>query len=144
MVVTTPTGMYLRAEGTRNLGQSSLDRCVYVLVGRREAERPRRQLPTHLLERRDEEHAFVRCEQAHRSEHLHVRTGALDVVVRQATIDRQADGERQQLIRWSFPEAAMPQRLRRRLVRVGHFAPPCRRAQVSTERPQRRTKPSAS
>ena len=81
---------------------------------------------------------LVGVEQADATEAAHVRTRAGDVDLRQALVERQAHGEREELLRGTAFEAAVPQRGQ------GYCSQPCRWAHVSMPRPQRRTKPAES
>ena len=85
-------------------------------------------------------------EQPDAREHRDVRARAGEVVGREAAVERQADGEREQLVGRAFAEPAVPQRLPGRLAgrRSSARSRAWRRDHVSAERPHRRTKPSES
>jgi hypothetical protein len=126
-----------RAGVTRELGHASLDRGVDVLVFAREHEGALVELHLGAVERGDDERGLVDGEQADVREHLDVRARGRDVVAREPAVERQALGEREQVVSGSLAEAPVPERHR-------SSGPPCSRAHVSTERPHRRTKPSES
>ena len=72
-----------------------------------------------------------------------VRARPDEVVGREAPVERQALGEREQLVGRAVGEATVPEGHRSCLDGSGG-AWPCSRDHVSTERPQRRTKPAES
>ena len=139
LVVATPAGVQLRARVARELGDATLDRGVDVFVGRRELERALGDLVLGAIERREHERAFVVGQQPDAGEHLDVRARARDVVDREPRVERQALGEREQLVGRALAEAAVPQGLVH-----DPAGPPCSRAHVSTPRPHSRTKPAES
>ena len=79
-------------------------------------------------------------------EHRDVRTRAGEVVGGEPAVERQADGEREQLVGRALAEAAVPQRLPGLAggVLIGAAPGPWRRDHVSADRPHSRTKPSES
>ena len=86
---------------------------------------------------------FVVGEQPDARQPGDVRARTREVVGREAPVERQALGEREQLVGRALGEAAVPEG--HVPVATGSAAgPPCSRAHVSTERPQRRTKPAES
>ena len=137
LVVPTAAGVELRAGRPRELGDAALDRGVDVLVARTEHEGAVGELDADAIERGDHERRLFVGEQTCPREHRDVRARPDDVVGREALVEREALGEGEQLVGRTIGEAAVPE---------GHqrSGPPCSRAQVSTESPQSRTKPSAS
>ena len=103
----------------------------------RERERAVGELDSDAVERRGHERRLLVGEQPDAREHRDVRARAREVVGREAPVEREALGEREQLVGRAVGEAAVPE---------GHqtSGPPCSRAHVSTESPHSRTKPSAS
>ena len=77
---------------------------------------------------------------------VHVRARAREVVGREPAVERQADGEREQLVGRAFAEPAVPERLAGRVSAplIDSAPGPCRRDHVSADRPHSRTNPSES
>ena len=94
------------------LGDPPLDRGVDVLVGRHELERARRRARPR--PRRARSMTTARSSSVSRptrGEHRDVRARARDVVGREAPVERQALGEREQLVGRAVGETAVPERL---------------------------------
>ena len=152
LVVAAAAGVQLGAGRARDLGDPPLDRGVDVFVGRRERERRRRRAPLRRGRARRRSPARSSLGRAGRraSSMCDVRARPGEVVGREPAVERQADGEREQLVGRALAEAAVPQRLRRVAVAslVGcslTWTPgPWRRDHVSADRPHSRTKPSES
>ena len=152
LVVAAAAGVQLGAGRARDLGDAAFDRGVDVFVGRRERERARRELLLDPSERGGDDLPLLLVEQPDALEHVHVRARASEVVDREATVVREADGEREQLVGRTLTEPTRPQRLPGRLagfrsagLRLAHAEPgPWRRDHVWAERPHSRTNPSES
>src|SRR5205823_2078772 len=95
-------------------------RGVDVLVGRREREAVAGELLLDPIQRRDEDPTLVVGQETHPGEHLHVRVRTREVVAREASIERKADGEREELVGGTLAEATMPQRLTARRALPAH------------------------
>ncbi len=142
LVVAAATGVELRPRGPRQLGDPALDGGVDVLVGRRELERAVEQLGPDAVERGDDLGRLVVGEHPRARQARDVRAGTREVVGREAPVERQALGERQELLGRALGEPAVPEG--HVLGPAGCREPPCWRAHVSTESPHRRTKPAES
>ena len=104
-----------------------------------------KELLFHAVQRRDEDPALGIGQEAHPGQHLHVRVRAREVVGGEAPVEREAHGEREELVGGTLTEATVPERLAARRRVFAHDDPgPWRRDHVSAERPQSRTKPSES
>ena len=101
------------------------------------------------VERGGDHLALLLVEQADALEHVHVRARSREIVGREPAVERQADGEREQLVGRALAEPPVPQRLPGRLARSSARSltsdpGPWRRDHVCAERPHSRTKPSES
>ena len=139
LVIPAPAGVQLRARVARELGDPALDRGVDVLVGRRELERALGDLELGAVERREHERALLVGQQPDPGQHLDVRARSRDVVDRETRVERQALGEREQLVGRALTEAAVPQGLVH-----DPAGPPCSRAHVSTRGPTAARSPAES
>ena len=111
LVVAAAAGVQLGAAVTGDLGDAPFDRGVDVFVGRRERERTVGELLLDPIERGRDDAALLLAQQSDAREHLHVRTRTGEVVGREPPVERQADGEREQLVGRAFAEPAVPERL---------------------------------
>ena len=160
LVVAAPTGVELGPGRAGQFGDPALDGRVDVLVERQERERAAVDLGLHPAERGGHDRPLLLGEEPDAGQHVDVGPGAGEVVGRQPRVEREALGELEEFLRRGVAEAALPQRLPRfgsdgsLTARAPGVSPgldcdpgagaPWRRAHVSTDRPQRRTKPSAS
>ena len=156
LVVAAATGVELGPGRPGELRHPALDGGVDVLVEREEGERARGELGLHPRQGGGDHRSLLLGEEPDPGEHVDVGPGAGQVVGGETGVEREALGEVEQLRGRSVAEPSLPQgralRWRRRLLRrlalaarpAGHWPAPCRRAHVSTDRPHRRTKPSAS
>ena len=120
----------------RELGDATLDRGVDVLVGRLEGERALDQLDLDPVERGEHQRRLLGGQQADARQHRDVRARRRDVVGRETPVERQALGEREQLVGRPVGEPTVPER------RHEHGqARPARGPTSRPTRPQRRTKP---
>ena len=97
-----------------------------------------------LVERGEHERRLLVGEQPDAREHRDVRARAREVVGREPLVEREALGEREQLVGRAVGEAAVPERSCRLTRAPGSAARPARARHVSTESPHSRTKPAAS
>ena len=118
LVVAAAPGVQLGAGPARDLGDAALDRGVDVLVGRGEGERAFVQLQLDAIERGVDDRPLLVGEETDVREHRDVRARADEVVGREPAVERQADGEREQLVGRTFAEPAVPERL------AGRYAAP--------------------
>ena len=136
LVVAAPSRVQLGARRAGQLRDATLHRRVDVLVGRHEGERPVGQLDIDLVQGGEHVVALRLGEHTRPHQSPDVGARALDVVGGEALVEREADGEGEELVRGTALEATVPQ---------GHECKwPWVPAQVSTDRPHRRTNPAES
>ena len=152
LVVAAPPGVELGPGRAGQLGDPALHGGVDVLVERQERERPRLQLGLDPGQGGGHDRPLLLGDEPHPGQHVDVGPGAGQVVGGEAGVERQALGEVEELLGRGVAEPALPQGpAPPRIGRLGHDADPAggcgapwRRAQVSTDSPHSRTKPSAS
>ncbi len=169
LIVAAPAGVELGSGRAGQFGDAALDGGVDVLVEREERERPRRELRFHPGEGGGDHRPILFGDEPDPGQHVDMGPGPGQVVGRQPGVEREALGEVEQRLGGGVGEPSVPEGRalgRRRRLRCSgrsagsglvrsvaaltgarpsrHWPGPWRRAHVSTDRPHRRTKPSAS
>ena len=142
LVVAAASGVELGPGRTRQLGDPPLDRGVHVLVTRTELEGALGELLLHAVERGQHDADLVVGHHPGALEAAHVGARAREVVGCESEVEAEARGEGDELLGRLGTEPALPQRHWRSSRRRGSPLRAWRAAQVSTPRPQSRTKPS--
>ena len=109
LVVAAAPRVQLGSDRAGDLRGAPLDGGVDVLVVGSEAEGAGRQLLAHVVQRRQQDGALLVGEHAGPLEAAHVGTRRHQVVPRQPLVEREADGERQQLLRRPVGEPPFPE-----------------------------------
>ncbi len=144
LVVARPPGVELGARIAGELGHPPFDGGVDVLVGRRELERTVGELLLRPVECREHRGGLVGGEDVGAREPGDVRARTREVVGRETPVEREALGEREQLVGGAVGEPTVPEGHADPGPDVEVEGPPCSRAHVSTDRPHKRTKPEES